>query len=103
MADEESIDSKEEFLSQIDMAMGGHTADELIYGQDNVTAGCSSDLNKATAVAQAMVKKLGMYGDQVGYIYVEDNKPYWEEDNKVSEKYKSQIDMTVTKILKVND
>jgi hypothetical protein len=48
-----------------------------------------------------MVEKLGMYGEQVGYIYVDDKKPYWEEDTKVSEKYKSQIDMTVKQILKV--
>jgi ATP-dependent metalloprotease len=96
------MDSKEEYLSQIDMAMGGHTAEELVYGGDHVTAGCSSDLNKATVMAQAMVQKLGMYGEEVGYIYVEDNKPYWEEDTKVSEKFKSKTDMMVKQILKVN-
>jgi ATP-dependent metalloprotease len=61
-----------------------------------MTAGCSSDLSKATQVAQLMVKKLGMYSDKVGYIYVEDKN----SGEKVSEKYKSTIDETVGIILK---
>lgn len=97
--DEEALNSKEEFLSEIDTAMGGHVAEELIYGHGNITAGCSSDLNKATQVAQLMVRKLGMYGSKVGYIYVED-QPKTYEDVKVSEKHKSAIDETVTIILK---
>lgn len=97
--DEEALNSKEEFLSEIDTAMGGHVAEELVYGHHNITAGCSSDLNKATQVAQVMVKKLGMYGEKVGYIYVEDQDQSYE-DVKVSEKYKSSIDDTVRVILK---
>ena len=94
--DEDALNLKEEFLADIDMAMGGHVAEELMYGEYNMTAGCSSDLNKATQVAQAMVKKLGMYSDKVGYIYIEEK----EKDEKVSEKYKSTIDDTVRIILK---
>ena len=94
--DEDALNLKEEFIADIDMAMGGHVAEELMYGEYNMTAGCSSDLNKATQVAQAMVKKLGMYSDKVGYIYIEEK----EKDEKVSEKYKSTIDDTVRIILK---
>ena len=79
--------------------MGGHVAEELLYGSNFVTAGCSSDLNKATQIAQSMVKKFGMYGDKVGYIFVEDEGYSWEEDD-VSDKYKSSIDETVKVILK---
>jgi ATP-dependent metalloprotease len=99
LADEDALNSKNEFLSQIDTAMGGHVAEELIYGSDHVTAGCSSDLNKATQIAQAMVKKFAMYGDKVGYIYVEDEGYSWEED-EISDKYKSKIDENVKIILK---
>ena len=34
--------SKKEFLAQIDVAMGGKVAEEIIYGEDNVTSGCSA-------------------------------------------------------------
>jgi len=101
LTDEEALNSKHEFLVDIDVSMGGHVAEELLNGSENITAGCSSDLNKATQLAQAMVKKLGMYGDKVGYIYVEDEGYSWEED-KISEKYKSSIDEQVKQILKVN-
>jgi ATP-dependent metalloprotease len=97
--DEEALNSKEEFVSEIDMAMGGHVAEELMYGEEMMTAGCSSDLNKATRVAQMMVKKLGMYGDKAGYLYVADKNNYYDTE-KVSEKYKQSIDETVTIILK---
>lgn len=94
---EDALNLKEEFIADIDMAMGGHVAEELMYGSGNMTAGCSSDLSKATQVAQSMVKKLGMYSDKTGFIYIDDKS---NSDNKVSEKYKSTIDDTVRIILK---
>jgi len=96
--DENALWTKKEFLADIDMAMGGHVAEELMYGPNNVSAGCSSDLNKATQVAQNMVKKYGMYGDKVGYVYISDEGYSWEED-KTSDKYKTVIDESVGKIL----
>ena len=101
LTDEEAIGSKEEYISEIDVAMGGHVAEEFMNGPNNITAGCSSDLNRATSIAQEMVKQYGMYGEQVGYIYVADQGYSWEED-KVSEKYKTNIDQTVKLILKVH-
>ena len=99
--EEEEMGAKSEFLSMVDIAMGGHVAEELIYGNDHVTAGCSSDLEKATSIAQNMVKKYGMYGDSVGFIYVQDEGYSWEED-KLSDKHKMNIDVQIKKILQVN-
>jgi ATP-dependent Zn protease len=48
--------SQKEFLADIDVALGGRVAEELIFGSDNVTSGASSDLRKATATATRMVK-----------------------------------------------
>jgi hypothetical protein len=45
-----------EFLADIDVALGGRVAEELIFGPENVTSGASSDLRKATATATHMVK-----------------------------------------------
>ena len=98
--EEEEMGAKSEFLSRIDIAMGGHVAEELIYDKNHVTAGCSSDLEKATSIAQNMVKKYGMYGETVGYSYVQDEGYYWEED-KLSNKQKMDIDIQIKKILKV--
>ena len=40
----------------IDVALGGRAAEEMIFGGDDVTSGCSSDLQRATDVAARMIR-----------------------------------------------
>lgn len=54
-ADKDSY-SRKEMTASIDVALGGRAAEELIYGKDDTTTGCSSDLERATQVAGSMVK-----------------------------------------------
>lgn len=48
--------------------MGGHVAEKLIIGDENVTSGCSSDLQVATQMAMGAVRHYGMFGDNVSFI-----------------------------------
>ena len=52
--DETSV-SKKQLLARLDVCMGGRVAEELIFGQDHITTGASSDLHTATELAQYMV------------------------------------------------
>ncbi|KAL0403219.1 UNVERIFIED_CONTAM: ATP-dependent zinc metalloprotease FTSH 11, chloroplastic/mitochondrial [Sesamum radiatum] len=65
-SDETSI-SKKELLAQLDVCMGGRVAEELIFGEDHITTGASSDLNTATELAQYMVSTCGM-SDAIGPV-----------------------------------
>ena len=51
--------SKKEILNNIMVALGGRAAEEIIYGEDAITTGASSDLEKATEMALSMI---GIYG-----------------------------------------
>lgn len=48
--------TRREFNAMIDVALGGRAAEEMIFGHDNVTSGCSSDLQRATDVATRMIR-----------------------------------------------
>lgn len=66
--------TKKEYRAKLDVAMGGRAAEELIYGPDEVTSGCSSDLRNATFWADNMVRQWGMGGDKVGLAVHEHGK-----------------------------
>ncbi|KAJ1787555.1 i-AAA protease yme1, partial [Coemansia sp. RSA 2399] len=84
--------SKSEYLAMIDVCMGGRAAEELVYGIDKVTSGCTSDLQRATKVATAMVSEYGM-SDKVGMIsYDNDDK------DKMSASLRQTIDSEVQEI-----
>jgi len=52
-----------ELQARLEVLMGGKAAEELIFGPQNVTAGCTSDLRQATGLARRMVMNFGMADD----------------------------------------
>ena len=56
--EEKSLQSKKELEAQIVVALGGRAAEELVF--DSVTTGASSDIEKATKIARAMITQYGM-------------------------------------------
>ncbi|MEM7061055.1 MAG: ATP-dependent zinc metalloprotease FtsH [Pseudomonadota bacterium] len=59
--------SKTKYTSQLAMAMAGKAAEEIKYGEDNVTSGAVSDIQHVSKIARAMVQQFGM-SDKVGNI-----------------------------------
>ncbi len=52
--------TREKLHADIAVAMGGRVAEELIFGEDKVTSGASSDIEQATKIAKMMVLRWGM-------------------------------------------
>ena len=67
--------------------MGGHVAEELFIGSDQVTSGCSNDFAKATQIAYGAVRFAGMFGEDAGYVS--------KEKEKLSDEHNAMIDKKV--------
>ncbi|MDA1227543.1 MAG: cell division protein FtsH [SAR202 cluster bacterium Casp-Chloro-G4] len=56
--EEHNLVSKKELEARLAVALGGRTAEEVVFGE--ITTGASNDLEQATSIARAMVTQLGM-------------------------------------------
>lgn len=102
--------ARNEYRALIDVSMGGKVAEELIYGEDNVTSGCSSvcpvsqiylhntaltfsqDIHNATHVAYQMVTQLGM-SEKLG------NVDLAHDHSHLSSETKQQIESEVRRFI----
>ena len=64
---ESGLYSRSYLQNQMAVALGGRVAEEIIYGEDEVTTGASNDLKQVASVARQMVTKFGM-SDKLGPV-----------------------------------
>lgn len=65
--------SKQSILSKICSMYGGRIAEEMTLGPDGVTTGASNDIQRATQMAQNMVKKWGL-SERLGPLQYDDEQ-----------------------------
>ena len=64
---ESGLYSRSYLQNQMAVALGGRLAEEIIYGEEEVTTGASNDLQQVTRVARQMVTRFGM-SDRLGPV-----------------------------------
>ncbi len=60
---EHNLMSRTELRNKLATLTGGRSAEELIFGADNMTTGASNDIEQATKLARAMITRYGMSED----------------------------------------
>ena len=64
---ESGLYSRAYLQNQMAVALGGRVAEEIVYGEDEVTTGASNDLQQVAQVARQMVTRFGM-SDKLGPV-----------------------------------
>jgi len=100
--DDRYLRSRAKFEDEIAAILGGHAAEQLVFG--DVTTGSNNDLERATKLARAMVMQYGMsetlgprtFGQKEELIFLGREIA---EQRDYSEKIAQQIDMEIKKII----
>lgn len=92
--------TKSELLDEMAVLLGGRAAEKLIFNE--LTAGASSDIDRATRIARAMVVEYGMsdlgpmnFSPQYDMSY---NRS-WGEPQKISEELQKKVDDAVQQLI----
>jgi cell division protease FtsH len=98
-----SLISKAQIFARIVGALGGRAAEEVVFGDAEVTTGASSDLQQVTSMARAMVINYGF--SEIGPFSLQDQSAQSQDmimrmmaRNSISESLQSRIDTSVKKI-----
>ena len=96
--------AREQIYADLRVACGGRIAEELIFGEERVTTGASSDIRMATDMARRMVTEWGM-SDKLGFLaYNADEQEVFlgrsvSQQKNVSDNTASVIDSEIRRIV----
>eukprot|EP00924_Labyrinthula_sp_SR-Ha-C_P015918 augustus_masked-scaffold_4-processed-gene-13.1-mRNA-1 protein AED:0.08 eAED:0.08 QI:0/-1/0/1/-1/1/1/0/679 len=85
--------TKRQLLAELDVCLGGRIAEEIKFGDDDITTGASNDLEKATAIAKSMVKRYGM-SHKLGLMVVSED----HSDKEVEEEVRHILDESYKRV-----
>jgi len=102
-SEEQSLISRAQILARITGALGGRAAEQVIFGEAEVTTGAGNDLQQVTGMARQMVTRFGMSDlgplsleSQSGEVFLGRD---WMTRSEYSEEIASRIDAQVRTIV----
>ncbi|MEB3337290.1 MAG: ATP-dependent zinc metalloprotease FtsH2 [Leptolyngbyaceae bacterium] len=102
-SEDQGLISRSQIMARITGALGGRAAEEVIFGDDEVTTGAGNDLQQVTGMARQMVTRFGMsplgplsLESQAGEVFLGRD---WTTRSEYSEEIASRIDTQVRSIV----
>ena len=101
---DELSQTREQLHAQMAIAMGGRVAEEIIFGEDKVTTGASSDIEQATKRARAMVMRAGLSKELGPVAYGENEEEIFlgrsvARQQNMSEETAKKVDSEIRKFV----
>jgi len=95
--------TREQALARIAMALGGRSAEEIVFGE--ITTGAADDIRRATQIARSMVCEVGMseklgpiaYGEREESVFL--GRDFAQRHQDYSERTAISIDEEITRIV----
>ncbi|MEB3249241.1 MAG: ATP-dependent zinc metalloprotease FtsH [Merismopediaceae bacterium] len=103
--EDQGLITRSQLIARIAGLLGGRVAEEVIFGEDEVTTGAGNDIEKITYLARQMVTKLGM--SELGLVALESDSDNnylggeWGRRAEYSEEIATQIDQAIHQIVEV--
>jgi cell division protease FtsH len=98
-SEDQSLISRTQLRARISGALGGRAAEEVVFGDSEVTTGAGGDLQQVTSMARQMVTRFGMsklgplsLESQSGEVFLGGN---WGARSEYSDEVAAQIDQEV--------
>ncbi len=101
---EKFVQTKSELEAKIISYLGGRAAEEIFYGEDEISTGAFSDIEAATSIARKMVAEFGMsdlgpiqYEKDTGNVFLGRD---FSKNKDFSDSVAHEIDQEVRKLIK---
>lgn len=102
-SEDQTLISRSQIKARIMGALGGRVAEEIVFGESEITTGASNDLQQVTSMARQMVTRFGM--SKIGPLSLENegSNPFlgrgMGSSNEYSDKIAIKIDQQVKTIV----
>jgi len=103
-SEESGLETRSQLLDRITVALGGRAAEEIVFGNDEITDGASADLQYVARLTRLMVTQLGMSSLGLGALENESGEVFLGRNmmpqSDYSLEFGDRIDREIRKIAK---
>lgn len=96
-SEDQSLISRSQIISRIMGALGGRAAEEVVFGDAEVTTGASNDLQQVTSMARQMVTRFGMSNIGPLSLENEESNPFLGRGMGNTSQYSDEIAIKIDK------
>nr|YP_010851295.1 Cell division protein FTSH [Aphanocladia delicatula]WGH14097.1 Cell division protein FTSH [Aphanocladia delicatula] len=100
-SEDQSLISRSQIKARIMGALGGRAAEEIVFGESEITTGASNDLQQVTSMARQMVTRFGMSTIGPMSLENEDSNPFLGRGMGNTNEYSDEIAIKIDSQIKL--